>query len=72
MKKTALSEVRSLSLVQWNAIHTICNSQEQQMSIYRQRIKELEDKLSLVDQSEIEALYERNQQLTNMIEELTK
>lgn len=69
MKKTPLHEDRQAALTQWNAAHTLINSLEQRLSLAQRALTEEKDKLKLVDRSEIDALYERNQWLTDMLEE---
>lgn len=69
MKKTPLHEDRQAALIQWNAAHTLINSLEQRLSSTQKALSEAEDKLKLVDRSEIDALYERNQWLTDMLDE---
>lgn len=70
MKIPELHEERKYAILQWRAVHNLLHSKEQQLSFYRQRIKEVEDKLSLASRDEVNALYDENERLTNYIEEL--
>jgi len=69
VKKTPLHEDRQAALIQWNAAHTLINSLEQRLSLSQKILSEAQDKLNLVDRIEIDALYERNQFLTDVCEE---
>lgn len=68
MKKTPLSEDRKAALLQWNAVHTIINSLEQRLSFSNRALSEAQAQIRLVDRSEINALYERIEQLTDLLE----
>lgn len=70
MKIPKLHEDREAAERQWRAVHNLLHSKEQQLSFYRQRIKEVEDKLSLTSREEVNALYAENERLTNYIEQL--
>lgn len=69
MKLPDLSEDREAAKRQWRAARTLIYSQEKQISHYRKRVQELEKALSLVDKTEIDALYETIERLTNELEE---
>lgn len=69
MKLPHLSEDREAAKKQWRAARTLIYSQEKQISHYRKRVQELEKALSLVDKTEINALYETIERLTNELEE---
>lgn len=69
MKKTPLYEDRKAAVIQWNAAQALINSLEQRLSLTQKALSESQDKLKLVDRSEIDALYERNEWLTGMLEE---
>lgn len=69
MNKPPLTEDRKAALLQWNAVHTIINSLEQRLSLANKALSEAQARLKLVDKSEIDALYERNQYLTELCEE---
>jgi len=71
MKKPPLHEDRQAALVQWNAAHTLINPLEKRLSLSQKALYEAQDKLRLVDRSEIDALYERIEQLTEMVEDLS-
>lgn len=63
-----LSEDRESAKRQWSAAKSLIYSQEKQISHYRKRVQELEKQLSLVDKTEINALYEIIEILTNGVE----
>lgn len=68
MKLPDLSEDREAAKRQWRAARSLIYSQEKQISHYRKRVQELEKALSLVDKTEIDALYETIERLTNELE----
>lgn len=70
MKIPKLHEDREAAERQWRAVHNLLHCKEQQLSFYRQRIKELEGKMALISEDEVNALYAENERLTNYIEEL--
>lgn len=70
MKIPDLHEDRAYALKQWRAVHTLLDCKEQQLSFYRKRIREMVDKMALVGEDEVNALYAENERLTNYIEEL--
>lgn len=69
MEKMPLHEDRKAALLQWNAVHTIINSLEQRLLFANRALSEAQATLKLVDKSEVDALYERNALLTNMLED---
>lgn len=68
MNKPILSEDRSCAIIQWNAAFTLINSLEKRLALTNKALSEAQDKLKLVDKSEIDALYERIEQLTELLE----
>lgn len=72
MKKTALHEDRVAAIVQWNAMFTLVNSLERRLSITQDVLDKAEAALRLVDRAEIDALYEENERLTNLLERIDK
>lgn len=68
MKLPNLSDDMNTAKKQWRAARTLIYSQEKQISHYRKRVQELEKALSLVDKTEIDALYETIERLTNELE----
>lgn len=72
MEKTPLHEDRKAALLQWNAVHTIINSLEQRLSFANRALSEAQANLKLVDKAEIDALYERIEQLTELLENKLK
>ncbi len=72
MKKTALHEDRAAAIVQWNAMYTLVNSLERRLSITQDKLYQAKLVLELVDRTEIDALYEENQRLTNILERMDK
>lgn len=70
MKIPELHEDRVYALRQWRAVHNLLHSKEQQLSFYRERIREMVDKMALVSEDEVNALYAENEKLTNYIGEL--
>lgn len=68
MKKPRLSEDRSCAIIQWNAAYTLINSLEQRLAITSNALAEARAQLKLVDRSEIDSLYERIEQLTELLE----
>ena len=68
MKLPDLSENPEAAKKQWSAARSLIYSQEKQLSHYRKRVQELEKELSLVSKTEIDALYETIERLTNQLE----
>lgn len=69
MKKTPLQEDRMSAMIQWNAAHTLIDSLERRLAISQDELTACRKELLLVDRKEIDSLYERNEWLTNMLEE---
>jgi polyhydroxyalkanoate synthesis regulator phasin len=68
MKLPDLSDNPEAAKKQWRAARSLIYSQEKQISHYRRRVQELEKELSLVDKTEIDALYETIEKLTSQLE----
>lgn len=64
-----LHEDRDMAERQWRALHSILWRKDQENSLLRQKVHDLEKQLLMVDRQEIEALYSENGGLTNLLEE---
>lgn len=68
MKKPILSEDRACAIIQWNAAFTLINSLEQRLAFTSRALSEAQAQLKLTDRSEIDSLYGRIEQLTELLE----
>lgn len=70
MKKPKWGEDYQTLQRQANSLYSLCVSQEQQLTYQSKIIKDLKNKLALIDQKEIDSLHELIERLTDRIEEL--